>query len=97
MTTKEFIQYINDQPELCEKLAACTAPEEVYAIAKTEGVTDSQEEFVAEMIRMKDAAQIAEADLETVSAAGQTTNEIIEVTMLSAVSWLASAYAAAAI
>jgi len=81
MTTKEFIQYLNERPELCEKLASCTAPEEAYALAKAEGLTDSQEDFVAEMIRMKEALQISEDDLANVSAAGVGTvaSEISEI------------------
>jgi len=83
MTTKEFIQYINDRPELCEKLAACTAPEEAYAIAKAEGLTDSQEDFTAEMVSMKETAKISEEDLEKVSAAGMGTvaSEIVDNSM----------------
>jgi len=70
MTTKEFIRYLNDHPELCEKLAACTAPEEAYALGAAEGLTDSQEDFVAEMTRMKESLQISEEDLAHVAAAG---------------------------
>jgi len=73
MTTKEFIQYINDRPELCEKLAACAAPDEVYAVAKAEGLTDSMEEFIAQVNQMKESMQMSDKDLDKVSAAGTTT------------------------
>jgi len=99
MTTKDFVQYLNNHSEICEKLATCTAPEEAYAIAKAEGVTDTLEEFIAEMTRVKEAAQLSEEDLDKISAAGAGTvasNAAMAVSLIASSSVLAASITFAA-
>ena len=61
MTTKEFIERLNkdaeeNNNEIFEKIQeAGKNPEAVYAIAKEAGLTDSFEDFQAEMKKMYDS------------------------------------------
>lgn len=99
MTTKEFIQHANEHPEICEKLSVCTAPEEAYDVACKEGLTDSMEDFVSEMTKLKEAVQLTDEDLEQISA-GSTSEAIastaITASALSLVIWATNAAASAA-
>ncbi len=90
MTTKDFIAKLND-PDLVKKMETVTSPEEAFAIAKENGVTDSFEEFMNEMSALKEATgELSDDDLEAV-AGGASTTEIV-----SAVSTTVQATATAA-
>ena len=68
MKTPDFIKMAQNNEELCKKLQACKAPEEAYNIAKAEGVTDSLEEFTAEMTKSYDSVRdLNEDDLAKVA------------------------------
>ena len=71
MTTKEFAEKLNQ--DILEKiLAAGKNPEAVFAIAKEAGVTDSFEDFKAEMIAQYAAIskELSEEELAAVAGGG---------------------------
>ena len=83
MTTKEFIEkLVQDAKDnnfaIAEKIQAVGKnPEAVYAIAKEAGVTDSIEEFQAEMKKQYDAmsAELTEEELLAVAGGAMTEDE----------------------
>ena len=76
MTTKEFIEkLVQDAKDnnfaIAEKIQAVGKnPEAVYAIAKEAGVTDSIEEFQAEMKKQYDAMSAELTEEELLAVAG---------------------------
>lgn len=94
MTTKDFLPKLSD-PGIGQKMASTKSPQEAYTFAKTNGVTDSFEVFVAEMERLKAAVgELSEDDLASV-AGGMSEQEIIELTISTTVPAAASAAVAA--
>lgn len=81
MTTKEFIERLNkdaeeNNNELFEKIQeAGKNPEAVYAIAKEAGLTDSFEDFQAEMKIVYDSMAEGLSEEELVAIAGGLSNE----------------------
>ena len=76
MTTKEFAEKLNQ--DILEKiLAAGKNPEAVFAIAKEAGVTDSFEDFKAEMIAQYAAIskELSEEELAPI-AGGVTADDV---------------------
>lgn len=63
MTTKEFIEKLAKDEELCKKLTATKTAEEGYAVAKEAGVTDDLETFVAAVAKN----ELSDADLGAVA------------------------------
>jgi hypothetical protein len=81
MTTKEFIPLLNN-PELGETMSGAQSPQEAYDIAKANGLTDSFEEFVEEMTKLKETVgELSEADLESV-AGGDAARDFEVVTAI---------------
>ncbi len=84
MTTKEFIEKLNldakeNNTEIFAKIqAAGQNPEAVYAIAKEVGVSDSFEDFKAEMKAWYEsmAQELSEDELAAI-AGGASTGEIV--------------------
>ena len=76
MTTKEFIEKLVQEAKdnnfaIAEKIQAVGKnPEAVYAIAKEAGVTDSIEEFQAEMKKQYDAMSAELTEEELLAVAG---------------------------
>ena len=76
MTTKEFIEKLVQDAKynnfaIAEKIQAVGKnPEAVYAIAKEAGVTDSIEEFQAEMKKQYDAMSAELTEEELLAVAG---------------------------
>lgn len=81
MTTKEFIERLNkdaeeNNNEIFEKIQeAGKNPEAVYAIAKEAGLTDSFEDFQAEMKKMYDSMAEGLSEEELVAIAGGLNKE----------------------
>ena len=81
MTTKEFIERLNkdaeeNNNEIFEKIqAAGKNPEVVYAIAKEAGLTDSFEDFQAEMKKVYDSMAEGLSEEELVAIAGGLSKE----------------------
>ena len=81
MTTKEFIERLNkdaeeNNNEIFEKIQeAGKNPEVVYAIAKEAGLTDSFEDFQAEMKKMYDSMAEGLSEEELVAIAGGLNKE----------------------
>lgn len=81
MTTKEFIERLNkdaeeNNNELFEKIQeAGKNPEAVYAIAKEAGLTDSFEDFQAEMKIVYDSMAEGLSEEELVAIAGGLNEE----------------------
>ena len=81
MTTKEFIERLNkdaeeNNNEIFEKIqAAGKNPEVVYAIAKEAGLTDSFEDFQAEMKIVYDSMAEGLSEEELVAIAGGLSKE----------------------
>ena len=81
MTTKEFIERLNKDAEennnqIFEKIQeAGKNPEAVYAIAKEAGLTDSFEDFQAEMKIVYDSMAEGLSEEELVAIAGGLSNE----------------------
>ncbi len=91
MKTTEFIALLKPGSDLVEKMDNAKSPEDAYAIAKAEGVTDDFDTFVEEMKKLREAvAELSDDDLEAV-AGGATSTEIV-----SAVSTTVAAAATAA-
>lgn len=79
MTSKEFIKKLND-PEVLQKMEAAKTPEAAYAVAKSYGLTDSIEDFSAEMIKLKAAiGELNDDDLEAVAGGRISTSEAVEI------------------
>ena len=84
MTAKEFIAKIEQDAKennfaVLEKIqAAGKNPEEVYAIAKEVGVTDSYDVFTAEMSKQYESmrAELTEEELLAVAGGGMSGKEI---------------------
>ncbi len=55
MTSKEFFKKMAEDSTLAGKMAAAKSPEECYALAKENGLTDSIEEFMATAKELNDA------------------------------------------
>ncbi len=83
MTTKEFIEKLNldakeNNTEIVAKIQAVGKnPEAVYAIAKEAGVTDSFEDFKAEMTAQYEAMSKELSEEELASIAGGSAWEIV--------------------
>lgn len=92
MTTKEFVQYANEHPEICEKFSVCTSSDETYALACNEGLTDSKEEFVAEITKLKESVQLSDEDLDNIS--GGSAESVITVSAVTVSSTVVSLFAA---
>ena len=81
MTTKEFIEKLNqgaegNNAELIEKLQKVGKnPEAVYTIAKEAGLTDSFEDFQAEMKKVYDSMAEGLSEEELVAIAGGLSKE----------------------
>lgn len=73
MTTKEFIEKLAKDEELCKKLTATKTAEEGYAVAKEAGVTDDLKTFVAAVAKN----ELSDADLGAV--AGGAAVELMQV------------------
>jgi len=69
MTTKEFIAKLTpENTELLGKMQVVKTPEDAYAIAKAEGVTDSFDAFTEEMTNFHDSVkELSEEDLDMVA------------------------------
>ena len=75
MNTAEFIKQVSADPAACEKMAACTSPEEAYKLACESGLTDTLEAFTGTMQAARaQMSELSEDDLEGLNAAGSTTN-----------------------
>ena len=81
MTTKEFIEKLNqgaegNNAELIEKIQEVGKnPEAVYTIAKEAGLTDSFEDFQAEMKKVYDSMAEGLSEEELVAIAGGLSKE----------------------
>ena len=85
MNTLEFVKHAIQDPELCEKMASCSTPEQAYELASGVGLTDSLEDFVETMTKVREqVSELSENDLDGLNAAGDMT-ESITVTAASAV------------
>ena len=74
MNTMEFIKQTNADAAACERMAACTTPEEAYELACGAGLTDSYEAFVETMQAVRaQVSELSEGDLENLNAAGTST------------------------
>lgn len=90
MKTIEFVAQLAD-PALFQKMSAVKSPHEAYELAKSNGVTDSFEGFVAEMEKLNSAVgELSEDDLASV-AGGMDVSEVTQI-----VSWVSSTVSAAA-
>ena len=80
MKTQEFIgRLVQENGELVSKMQACKAPEEAYEVAKSAGLTDSFEEFTAEMTKVYESVKnLTEDDLAKV-AGGMDASEIVSI------------------
>jgi hypothetical protein len=72
MTTQEFVNQLTSLGgEIVNKMQNCKTPEEAYAVAKETGVTDSFDDFVAEMTKIYESVKdLSEDDLEMVAGGG---------------------------
>ena len=86
MTTKEFIERLNKDAEennnqIFEKIQeAGKNPEAVYAIAKEAGLTDSFEDFQAEMKKMYDSMTeegLSEEELLAIAGGLETEEKLV--------------------
>ncbi len=68
MTTRELVEKISLEPSMQEAIAKCTTPGEAYSYAKAEGVTDSMDEFLDVMQKVKAASnEMTAADVDSVT------------------------------
>ena len=69
MTTKEFVGLMRiDNSALLDKINVCKTPEEVWKVAKAEGLTDDLSTFTAEMTKIHNSVKdLKEEDLANVS------------------------------
>ena len=69
MKTKEFMEKLrNNDADLIKKVKDCKTKEDVYEVAKAEGVTDSFEVFCTEMTALnKEERELSEEELESVA------------------------------
>ena len=89
MTTQEFIRkLVPENVDLLSRMQACKAPEEAYEVAKSVGLTDSFEEFTAEMTKFYESVKdLTEEDLANV-AGGLTEKSAIVGTVTMTLSTL---------
>ncbi len=67
MTTREFIEKVVQDKDMQEKIGICTSPEEAYNYAKSEGLSDSFEQFSKTMRDAREASmQMTDKDVDTV-------------------------------
>ena len=92
MTTKEFIERLNkdaeeNNKEIFEKIQETGKnPEAVYAIAKEAGLTDSFEDFQAEMKKMYDSmTEEGLSEEELVAIAGGLSEEDVKAAVFAGV------------
>ncbi len=96
MTTRELVEKISLEPSMQEAIAKCTTPGEAYSYAKAEGVTDSMDEFLDVMQKVKAASnEMTAADVDSVTG-GTDTSELVTINLSVAVSASTTASAAAA-
>ncbi len=77
MTTKEFIEKVVRDQAVQEKIGTCTSPEEAYNYAKSEGLTDSFEQFSKTMREVREASlQMTDKDIENVTG-GSDVSKIV--------------------
>ncbi len=96
MTTREFIEKVGLSTGMQETISQCTSPEAAYAYAKKEGLTDSQEQFLEVMQKVKVASsEMTEADVDSVTG-GTDTGELADANTSAIITASATAAAAAA-
>jgi hypothetical protein len=98
MTTQEFIAKLTpENVELISKMQAVKTPEEAYAVAKTEGVTDSFDQFVAGMTAFyNEVKDLSEDDLALV-AGGLSGEEAAIISSVTAVATTVGTFVAASV
>lgn len=91
MKTKDFIRQVIKNEELASKMRNSSSTEEIYQIAKDNGVTDDQKQFFQAMKQFRDEmSKLDSDDLGTLTDSASTTE------IVSAVSTWTGAAAAAA-
>lgn len=83
MKTIEFVAQLSN-PVLAQKMSTVMSPHDAYELAKSSGVTDSFEDFVAEMEKLKAAVgELSENDLASVAGGTDVQEQItLSVTMV---------------
>lgn len=68
MKTKEFMEkFRNNDADLIKKVKECKTKEDVYEVAKAEGITDTFEVFCTEMTTLnKEERELSDEELEGV-------------------------------
>lgn len=69
MKTKEFMEKLrNNDADLINKMKDCKTKEDVYEVAKAEGITDTFEVFCTEMTTLnKEERELSDEELEGVA------------------------------
>ena len=82
MTTPEFMQKIVQDEALRSTMSAYKTPEEAYEAAKSHGLTDDKETFMATMTAAQKAisGELTDEELEEI-AGGMSTGGIVAVTL----------------
>ncbi len=81
MTTRELVEKISLDISMQEAIAKCTTPGEAYAYAKAEGVTDSMDEFLDVMQKVKVASnEMTAADVDAVTGGTDTSDAVTVAT-----------------
>ncbi len=86
MTTKELFIKAAQDAELAGKLQKAASPEDLYALAKEAGVTDSFEDFKAAAVEIKNSAEkLSPAEVDAVvGGASHTETTALTVTVVPA-------------
>lgn len=83
MTTKDFTTKLTaDNTVLIEKLQDCKAPEEAYAVAKAEVLTDTFDAFTSEMEKFYESVKdLTDDDMQSV-AGGADASDVVATASL---------------
>lgn len=96
MNMQEFLQSLNENPDLGQKMDGASNPDEAYAIAKEAGLTDSFEVFTDTMTKIyKAQSELSDEELDAVVGGSTVTDVTMMVSMSSLATMITGAGAAA--
>ena len=96
MNIQDFLQLLNENSDLAQKMSGAANPDEAYAIAKEAGLTDSFEVFTDTMAKIyKAQSELSDADIDAVVGGGAETTLTVIISVVSSATSATVAGAAA--
>ena len=90
MNIQDFLQFINENPDLAQKMNGAANPDEAYAIAKEAGLTDSFEVFTDTMAKIyKAQSELSDEDIDSIVGGVEPVISVVSVVTASTMATIA--------